>query len=127
MAACKAARTINELRPDNHPEHSYQHKLPAYNFLYGVWSTILSTITQVQSDHNAIQMVVNLVAELKKLDVMTLNIWGQDIRLWTELPLLGPEYRELREQFQKEEFEKSGLKVFRDKLEADGVVTLFNG
>lgn len=72
-------------------------------------------------------MVVNLVAELKKLDVMTLNIWGEDIRLWTELPLLGPEYRELREQFQKEEFEKSGLKVFRDKLEADGVVTLFNG
>jgi hypothetical protein len=91
---------------------------------YGVQ---LSVLLDKQSDHNAIQMVVNPVAELKKLDVVTLHIRGKDIRLWTELPLLGPEYRELREQFQKEEFENSGLKVFRDKLEANGVITLFNG
>lgn len=99
-------------------------ELKPYTFIIGVWLTMFETLRQIPPQHYAIQRLVDLVAELKKLDVETLNIWRTDIRLWTELPLLAPEFVEQWEQTPPDTFDKSGLKAFRDKLEADGVWTI---
>lgn len=68
------------------------------------------------------QRLIDFIAELKKIDVQVLQIWGRDIRLWDELPLLNPEF--IEEWDQRDGVEWDRLQMFRDKLEADGVCVI---
>ena len=87
-------------------------------FLHGIWPLMFEFLLQMPPDHYAVQRLVDLVVELRKIDVETLNIWGRDIKLWSDLPLLGPEYVEECEQCL--DYGNSSLKVFRDLLEIEG-------
>ncbi|KAG9571460.1 hypothetical protein KCU71_g114, partial [Aureobasidium melanogenum] len=95
------------------------------NLLYQ--TTMTGSLDMRSRDPDTIQPrdLVDSVAELKKLQVETLQIWGHNTRLWSNLPLFAPESAEQVEQ-DTGDHEKSSLKAFRDLLEADGIYTLFD-
>lgn len=57
-------------------------------------------------------VLATLVLELKKLDNEILTIWGRPIKLWSDLPLLGPQLTETCESMRQEVWERSSLRVF---------------
>lgn len=79
-------------------------------------------LQQIPPGHHTIQRLVDFVADLKKLQVETLQIWGHNTRIWSNLPLFAPGFAEQVEQ-DTGDYEKSSLKAFRDLLEADGVLS----
>lgn len=54
--------------------------------------------------------LATLVLELKRLDKEMLVIWGHPIKLWSDLPLLGPQLTETCESMSTEVWERSRLR-----------------
>jgi hypothetical protein len=61
-------------------------------FLYRVWPPMFELLQQIPPGHHTIQRLVDFVAELKKIQVETLQIWGHNTRLWSDLLLFAPEF-----------------------------------
>jgi hypothetical protein len=73
------------------------------------------------------QRLVDWIIELRKIEVQTLQIWGNDIELWRQLPLLGPEWVEwIEEYYVAGDIEGDRFKTFRDLLERDDDYSLWN-
>ena len=79
-AASKAAKSINSIYPSSLPDkRSEQRTLDPEAFIAGVWLTMFETVKQIPPRHPAIQVLVESVSELEKLNAETLKIWGHDI------------------------------------------------
>ncbi|KAF9888622.1 hypothetical protein FE257_008554 [Aspergillus nanangensis] len=63
-------------------------------FLWEVWKVFITIAKQIPSDHESQERLVGVIAALTELCPTTIQIWGSDIRLWKDLPLLGPSMRE---------------------------------
>lgn len=124
-AATKAAKSVNSSYQTTMSDSLDVRNRDPERFLYGIWPPMFELIQQVPSGHFAIQRLVDFLAELKKIQVETLQIWGHDTSLWTDLPLFAPEFVEQCEQ-DTGDYEKSSLKAFRDLLKVNGVYTLFD-
>lgn len=95
-SASAAARATNSLFLSMTTDPSEQH---SYAALWTIWSRLFNFIKQIPAEHPALQRLVDWIVELRKLEVQTLHIWNRDIELWTELPLLGPEWLEWVEEY----------------------------
>ncbi|KAG9734751.1 hypothetical protein KCU73_g10686, partial [Aureobasidium melanogenum] len=124
-APARAADSVNSLYQTTMTGSLDARNRDPERFLYGVWPPMFELLQQIPTGHHAIQRLVDFVAELKKIQVETLQIWGHNTRLWSYLPLFAPEFAEQVEQ-DTVDYGKSSLKAFRDLLEADGICTLFN-
>ncbi|KAI4735524.1 hypothetical protein E4T50_13967 [Aureobasidium sp. EXF-12298] len=124
-AAARAADSVNSLYQTTITGSLDVRSRDPVRFLYGVWPPMFELLQQIPPGHYAIQRLVDFVAELKKTQVETLQIWGHNTRIWSNLPLFAPEFAEQVEQ-DTGDYEKSSLKAFRDLLESDGIYTLFD-
>lgn len=120
-SAAKTARATNLLYLSLLPNLNFR-RTNSYSAIYTIWSELFNFVKQIPIEHEAMQRLLDFIAELKKIDVQVLHIWGRDIRLWDELPLLNPEF--IEEWDQRDGVEWDRLQMFRDKLEADGVYVI---
>lgn len=77
---------------------------------------------QIPRKHPAMNALATLVLELKKLDREILTIWGRPIKLWSDLPLLGPQLTETRESIRQEVWERSSLRELVSMLKEMDVI-----
>ncbi|KAI5210397.1 hypothetical protein E4T39_00211 [Aureobasidium subglaciale] len=121
VSANEAAVAINNLYLSERPDPTTR-RTGSEGFLYLIWSELFTWVRQIPFEHSAMHRLVDLIAELMRIDVQTLHIWGQDIKLWSQLPLLNPEFVEECEQRRGIELQR--LEAFKNKLAADGVYAL---
>jgi hypothetical protein len=104
-----------------------QKETYSYAGLCTIWSELFNFIKQIPVQHHAMQRLVDWIIELRKIEVQTLQIWGNDIDLWRQLPLLGPEWVEwIEEYYVAGDIEGDRFKTFRDLLERDDDYSLWN-
>ncbi|RMZ12943.1 hypothetical protein D0860_02760 [Hortaea werneckii] len=82
------------------------------SLLLEFWELIFRIAEQIPPNHPAMNALATLVLELKKLDREVLVIWGHPIKLWSDLPLLGPQLTETRESMRQEVWERSRLRIW---------------
>lgn len=63
--------------------------------LWEVWTTFMHVAVQLNHDHPAMDLLVELVKALGQLPARTVTIWEADHLLWSDYPLLGPTIREM--------------------------------
>lgn len=73
--------SVNSLYPTNLPDDPEMRDLPPYTSIIVVWLTMFEMLRLIPPQHPAIQKFVDLITELKELDIETLNIWRTDIRV----------------------------------------------
>ncbi|THY19929.1 hypothetical protein D6D02_02153 [Aureobasidium pullulans] len=120
-SAAKTARATNSLYLSLLPDPNFR-RTNSYSAIYTIWSELFNFVKQIPIEHEAMQRLIDFIAELKKIGVQVLHIWRRDIRLWDELPLLNPEF--IEEWDQRDGVEWDRLQMFRDKLEANGVYVI---
>ncbi|CAD0113272.1 unnamed protein product, partial [Aureobasidium uvarum] len=128
-AASAAAHATNALFISMTPDPSRrQTEKYSYGALWTIYSELFNFIKQIPVEHHAMQRLVDWVAELRKIHVQTLHIWGKDIELWKGLPLLNPEWVELCQEYcgPREVMLSRRFRTFRDLLESSGGYTLYN-
>ncbi|OGM48027.1 hypothetical protein ABOM_002679 [Aspergillus bombycis] len=64
------------------------------NLLWQVWNIVINVAKQIPCDSPSQERLVELVKALTDIPPTTIQIWGNDTKLWVDLPLLGPEMRE---------------------------------
>ncbi|GAB1730960.1 hypothetical protein NU195Hw_g9119t1 [Hortaea werneckii] len=80
------------------------------SFLLEFWELVFRIAEQIPPNHPAMNALATLVLELKRLDKEMLVIWGHPIKLWSDLPLLGPQLTETCESMSTEVWERSRLR-----------------
>jgi hypothetical protein len=127
-SASIAAQATNTLYLSISAESSLrQTETYSYAALWTIWSELFNFIKQIPVEHHAMQRLVDWIIELRKIEVQTLQIWGNDIELWRQLPLLGPEWVEWTEEYYvAQDIEGDRFRTFRDLLERDGGYALWN-
>ncbi|KAF7590279.1 hypothetical protein BBP40_003016 [Aspergillus hancockii] len=64
------------------------------NFVWEFWVIFINIAKQIPCDSPSQDRLVELVKALSEIPPTTIQIWGNDTRLWADLPLLGPNMRE---------------------------------
>ncbi|KAB8259245.1 hypothetical protein BDV32DRAFT_59714 [Aspergillus pseudonomiae] len=64
------------------------------NLLWQFWTIVINIAKQIPCDSPSQERLVELVKALTEIPPTTIQIWGNDTKLWADLPLLGPEMRE---------------------------------
>ncbi|KAE8377978.1 hypothetical protein BDV26DRAFT_262487 [Aspergillus bertholletiae] len=64
------------------------------NLLWQLWTITINVAKQISCDSPAQGRLVELVKALTEIPPVTIQIWGNDSKLWVDLPLLGPQMRE---------------------------------
>lgn len=82
-AAATAAADLDGLYNAERPE-------AVEDFLWSLWMLLIATVKKVPADDARQQLLVETVAQLTKKRDDPVNLWGQDTRVWSELPMLGP-------------------------------------
>ncbi|KAI4724856.1 hypothetical protein E4T49_07416 [Aureobasidium sp. EXF-10728] len=128
-SASTAAHATNALymsmAQDSLPQKTEQY---SYGALWTIYSELFNFIKQIPVEHHAMQRLVDWISELRKIHVQTLHIWGKDIELWKGLPLLGPEWVELVQEYgvSSEDCKGRRFRAFRDLLESSGSYALYD-
>ncbi|KAH0372720.1 hypothetical protein KCU65_g991, partial [Aureobasidium melanogenum] len=128
-SASQAASATNALFLSMTPDASLRHtENYSYAALWTVWSQLFNFVKKIPVEHHAMQRLVDWIAELRLIEVQTLNIWGKDIELWKDLPLLKPEWVEWVEEYyiSPEDCKSNRFRTFRDLLETSGGYALWN-
>ncbi|KAE8154851.1 hypothetical protein BDV25DRAFT_82920 [Aspergillus avenaceus] len=86
--ASDAAAKINEWAKESQSANDLE------NFLWQTWGLVIEIAEQIPCDHPAQERLVHLIQALRKLPPQTVRVWDEDLRLWEDLPLLGPNLRE---------------------------------
>ncbi|PLB45052.1 hypothetical protein P170DRAFT_513123 [Aspergillus steynii IBT 23096] len=63
-------------------------------FCQDTWLIIRALVFQIPHDHVYQDRLVEVVDALTKLPATEIEVWGEKKRMWTDLPLLGPQMRE---------------------------------
>ncbi|KAG9532557.1 hypothetical protein KCU93_g1111, partial [Aureobasidium melanogenum] len=128
-SASQAAHATNALFLSMTPDPSLRHtEKYSYGALWTVWSELFNFVKQIPVEHHAMQRLVDWIAELRGIEVQIMHIWGQDIDLWKELPLLYPEWVEWIPQYcvSPKDCRGSRFRTFRDLLETSDGYKLWN-
>ncbi|KAE8168208.1 hypothetical protein BDV40DRAFT_251517 [Aspergillus tamarii] len=64
------------------------------DLLWQLWNIVINVAKQIPCDSPSQERLVDLVKALTEIPPTTIQIWGNDTKLWVDLPLLGPEMRE---------------------------------
>ncbi|PHH61373.1 hypothetical protein CDD81_451 [Ophiocordyceps australis] len=89
-AADKAASQIDQLYPGS---SSSADSIEA--FLWSFWSLLIAAAKKISAtDNTRHKLLVDIVAKLKTCRDEHVELWGQQTRVWGELPMLGPCMRE---------------------------------
>ncbi|KAI0129047.1 hypothetical protein BJ170DRAFT_623816 [Xylariales sp. AK1849] len=83
--AVEVARYVAELAPEHEGEE-------LEGFLWSVWGDLIQIAKQIPHDHPAQEKLVKVLRELVLLPETGIKTW--DLRLWTDLPILGAALRE---------------------------------
>ncbi|KAE8423833.1 hypothetical protein BDV36DRAFT_289930 [Aspergillus pseudocaelatus] len=91
-----AAEEIDELNPARHSKkaHKEVQEDELEEFLWLVWDAFIRLARQVPHAHPFQDRMVDLVEALTLLPPLSVEVWQSTIRLWADLPLLGPSMRE---------------------------------
>ncbi|ETS85158.1 hypothetical protein PFICI_03183 [Pestalotiopsis fici W106-1] len=82
-------------------------------FLFGFWGLLLDLVREIDVDHPAMDLLAEVVAELKKLPSIKVNVHNEEKLLWTDLPVLE---MELLERFTAHEYgDASLIKEYQDE------------
>lgn|ERR1712014_77779 len=119
--ATQVAASIDALFPTRRSNTETEAEAPE-SFLLEFWDLVFKIAEQITPNHPAINAPATLILELKKLDKEVLIIWGHPIKLWSELPLLGPQLTETRESMRQEVWEGSSLRELVLMLKEMGVI-----
>lgn len=92
------------------------------SLLLEFWELLFKMAEQILPSHPAMNALATLILELKKPDKEVLVIWGHPIKLWSDLPLLGPQTTETCESMRTEVWERSRLRKLVLILKEMGVV-----
>ncbi|KAI9151755.1 hypothetical protein HJFPF1_08965 [Paramyrothecium foliicola] len=63
-------------------------------YLWTLWTLYLNVAKKVPANDVRQQLLVTVVKKLKAKDRETLSLWGNDTKIWSDLPMLGPCMRE---------------------------------
>ncbi|THC99815.1 hypothetical protein EYZ11_000745 [Aspergillus tanneri] len=64
------------------------------SFLWETWVVFITVAEQIPHDHCSQDRLVEVIDALTQLPSTTVQIWGSDICVWKDLPLLGATMRE---------------------------------
>ena len=64
------------------------------DYLWTMWTLLERIAKKVPASDPRQQLLVSIVRKLQAKDRETIKIWGNDSKVWTELPMLGPTMRE---------------------------------
>ncbi|KMQ45745.1 hypothetical protein HL42_3586 [Trichophyton rubrum] len=93
-APSAAAKEIDDLTPDKRQSDGGKPKEDHESFLLEIWESIIEIAKQIPSDHASQDRLVELIKALTELPATEIEIWGSNVRMWADLPLLGPAMRE---------------------------------
>lgn len=62
--------------------------------LWGLWALFTQTARRVGAADERSGILPKTVQSLKEMDSGVVTIWGNEARIWGDLPLLGPSLRE---------------------------------
>lgn len=132
-----AARQLNALTPFNRRLEPDEQPESINSFLWELWEVVvkLSQAYEQNGDH-AQACIVEVLGELKKIEVQEVTIWGRQTRLWGNLPLFGPvltelygkihKYHDSRRRFTMVFADMSqrsdNFRAFLDKIQAAGLI-----
>ncbi|KAK4977511.1 hypothetical protein LTR66_003915 [Elasticomyces elasticus] len=95
MSALAAAQGIDALTPAKRPDQGDGKEIEeAESYLWETWGTFIEIAKQIPCDHVSMDRLVELVNSLSSLPPTIVTVWTANLRLWTDLPLLGPSMRE---------------------------------
>ena len=63
-------------------------------FLWALWVFLLNVVKQIPAKDPRMEFLVEVVRKLKAMDLGTIEIWDEPVKLWGDLPILGPTMRE---------------------------------
>ncbi|UNI22578.1 hypothetical protein JDV02_008454 [Purpureocillium takamizusanense] len=66
----------------------------AEDFLWAWWSLLVGVVKLIPADDARMQLLVSVVGRLKARRDDEVEMWGQKTRVWSELPMLGPNMRD---------------------------------
>jgi hypothetical protein len=66
----------------------------AEDYLWTLWSFFLDVVRKVPSGDARLQLLVGVVQKLKAKHNETVELWGNDTKVWADLPMFGPCMRE---------------------------------
>ncbi|EFR00783.1 hypothetical protein MGYG_03787 [Nannizzia gypsea CBS 118893] len=93
-APSSAAKDIDDLTPGKRQADDGKPKEDYESFLLEIWNSIIEIAKQIPSDHASQDRLVELVKALSELPPIETEIWGSTVKVWADLPLLGPAMRE---------------------------------
>ncbi|KAM4062967.1 hypothetical protein HRG_010470 [Hirsutella rhossiliensis] len=82
-AAATAATDLDKLYRAEKPD-------AVEDFLWSLWMLLIATVKKVPADDARQQLLVETVAQLTRKRDDPVKLWGQDTKVWSELPMLGP-------------------------------------
>ncbi|KAI9934108.1 hypothetical protein AWENTII_000474 [Aspergillus wentii] len=89
------AQRIDQLTPMKRNELGTRKEMESpESFMWGIWSYFITLAKQIPYDHPSQDRLVAVVYALSELPSTTVDIWESDVRIWTDLPILGPCMRE---------------------------------
>ena len=101
LATSATARVLDNLFPTNRSQEDQpdgEQREEAGSFLWHMWDVFHQVARQLPHASLAQDRLAALVKELSHLSsqtpVISLKAWGEDFKLWQDLPLLGPTFRE---------------------------------
>lgn len=93
-----AAKQLDALTPLNRKLKSDEEPESIASFLWEFWEVVVN-LSQAYEDlgieEEAQKCIVEILAELKEIEVREVIIWGKKTRLWADLPIFGPVLTEL--------------------------------
>ena len=100
-ATTATAKALDNLFPANRSQEDQPDGEPKEDpgsFLWHMWGVFHRVARQLPHASPAQDHLAALVKELSHLtsqaSVVSLTAWGEDMKLWQDLPLLGPTFRE---------------------------------
>ncbi|KAH7312396.1 hypothetical protein B0I35DRAFT_436896 [Stachybotrys elegans] len=66
----------------------------AENFLWNLWTLFERVVRKIPAGDDRHQGLISVVEKLKSIDRETIQLWGKDTKVWSDLPMLGPTMRE---------------------------------
>lgn len=63
-------------------------------YLWEMWTLLQRVAKKISASDARQQHLVNIVAKLKAKDRETVQLWGNESKVWSDLPMLGPTMRE---------------------------------
>jgi hypothetical protein len=89
-----AVKEINTLYPTKQPWHDGTETYDTTDFFWALWRAMFSIVRILPYNHPKQELLVEFLVTLSREVMGTATVWGAEMRIWRDLPLLGPCLRE---------------------------------